>query len=304
MGQFRRQTYNFHRPVFMAALTNHFKAAIFDICRCNHTGDQFRVQQQTVTVRLPPPITDEDRHSMNSLHLRKAFEATEKLWALANGPFRLNAKCYSGCMVNEVWFHTKDRDTRRTTQNSGLVVEVLFECEWFYTGNKKTIQVDKHFISIDVSSRWYKNDPFVLPIQVQQVFYINDIKFGKNWQLVQRVQHRHLWELLKWDIEDDCDGSQTHAMSPLQQFESIGVSQVVEGAALTNLVREDVEPVILDENTYKEIWHTRHLRDEDDEELHSEEGFLSENDTDEEEHFDEDSDNIDLEESEDDDLGT
>ncbi|KAG8381437.1 hypothetical protein BUALT_Bualt06G0121900 [Buddleja alternifolia] len=149
---------------------------------------------------------------------------------------------------------------------------VLFECEWFDTGSKKTTQVDRHFISIDVSSRWYKNDPFVLPIQVQQVFYINDVKFGKNWQLVQRVQHRHLWELPELDIEDDCDGSQTHAMSPLQQFESIGVSQVVEGVALTNLAREDVEPVILDENTYKEIWHARHLQDEADEELHSEEG--------------------------------
>ncbi|KAG8383822.1 hypothetical protein BUALT_Bualt04G0053800 [Buddleja alternifolia] len=240
------------------------------------------------------------KEHMNSLHLRKDVEATEELWALANGPFRLNTKCYSGCMVNEVRFHTKDRDTRRTTQNSGLVVEgqhknrtmeffgflhrvveltylggrrtVLFECEWFDTGSKKTTQVDRHFISIDVSSRWYKNDPFVLPIQVQQVFYINDIKFGKNWQLVQRVQHRHLWELPELDIEDDCDGSQTHAMSPLQQFESIGVSQVVEGVALMNLAREDVEPVILDENTYKEIWHARHLQDEADEELHSEEG--------------------------------
>ncbi|KAG8365839.1 hypothetical protein BUALT_Bualt17G0013600 [Buddleja alternifolia] len=240
------------------------------------------------------------KEHMNSLHLRKDVEATEELWALANGPFRLNTKCYSGCMVNEVRFHTKDCDTRRTTQNSGLVVEgqhknrtieflgvlhrvveltylggrrtVLFECEWFDTGSKKTTQVDRHFISIDVSSRWYKNDPFVLPIQVQQVFYINDIKFGKNWQLVQRVQHRYLWELPELDIEDDCDGSQTHAMSPLQQFESIGVSQVVEGVALMNLASEDVEPVILDENTYKEIWHARHLQDEADEELHSEEG--------------------------------
>ncbi|KAG8369182.1 hypothetical protein BUALT_Bualt15G0124600 [Buddleja alternifolia] len=240
------------------------------------------------------------KEHMNSLHLRKDVEATEELWSLANSPFRLNMKYYLGCMVNEVLFHTKDRDTRRTTQNSGLVVEgqhknrtmeffgflhrvveltylggrrtVLFECEWFDIGRKKTIRGYRHFISIDVSSRWYKNDPFVLPIQVQQVFYINDIKFGKNWQLVQRVQHRHLWELPELDIEDDCDGSQTHAMSPLQQFESIGVSQVVEGVALMNLAREDVELVILDENTYKEIWHARHLRDEDDKELHSEEG--------------------------------
>ncbi|KAG8375133.1 hypothetical protein BUALT_Bualt10G0068700 [Buddleja alternifolia] len=270
---------------------------------------------------------------MNLLHHQKVVEATEELWALANGPFRLNTKCYSGCMVNEVRFHTKDRDTRRTTQNSGLVVEgqhknrmieffghlhrvieltylgdrktVLFQCEWFDTGSKKTIQVDKHFMSIDVRSRWYKNDPFVLPIQVQQVFYINDIKFGKNWQLVQRVQHRHLWELPELDIEDDCNVNKTHAINPLQQFESTGVSQIVEGDILTNLVREDVEPVIIDENTYKEIRHRRHLEDEDVEEMQNEEGYMFENyvDEDEEDYIDEDSDSIELE-SNDDDLDT
>lgn len=81
-------------------------------------------------------------------------KATEELWALANGPIRLNTKFYSGCMVNDVRFHTRDRDAVRKTQNCGLLVEemhkhksieffgiggykvILFHCDWFDVGRK------------------------------------------------------------------------------------------------------------------------------------------------------------------------
>ncbi|KAK4414975.1 hypothetical protein Salat_2604500 [Sesamum alatum] len=117
------------------------------------------------------------------------------------------------------------------------------------------MQVDKHFTSIDIRTRWYKNDPFVLPIQVQQVFYIADTKLGKNWQLVQRIQHRHLWDLPELDVEDDYDDTQAHVMNPLQQFQSNGVSQVVEGSEYmsSTLAREALKPEVLDENTYNGI---------------------------------------------------
>ena len=51
-----------------------------------------------------------------------SLEATDELYSLACGPdFRV--KIFSGCIVNGVRFHTKDREHRRRTQNSGLVVE-------------------------------------------------------------------------------------------------------------------------------------------------------------------------------------
>ena len=55
---------------------------------------------------------------------------------------------------------------------------VLFQCEWFNTGSNKTLHIDAHFTSIDVKSRWYKDDPFVLPSPVKQVFYVDDTKLG------------------------------------------------------------------------------------------------------------------------------
>ena len=98
---------------------------------------------------------------MNQLHYQGCKEATNELWALANGPHRSSTRCYSGYIVNEVRFHIKDRDNLRITQNNGLLVEeehegkmveffdflkrvvqlaflkkntvMLFECEWFNT---------------------------------------------------------------------------------------------------------------------------------------------------------------------------
>ena len=115
---------------------------------------------------------------------------------------------YTGCIVNGVRFHTKDRDDLRITKNSGIyasgehdgedvnfygvltnVVEldylfgykvILFKCKWFDTNRKyKRIQQDPHFTIIDISSTWYENDPFVLATQARQ-FYLNDYKNGQN----------------------------------------------------------------------------------------------------------------------------
>ena len=72
---------------------------------------------------------------------------------------------FSACIVNGVRFHTKDRESRRNFQNSGLVIEgehnnkptdfygvvsdiieirfmkgcrtILLSCQWFDTENKK-----------------------------------------------------------------------------------------------------------------------------------------------------------------------
>ena len=59
---------------------------------------------------------------MMHLYNNHSSEATEALYALACGP-DVEVKKYDTCIVNGVWFHTKDRDSRRKTQNNGLMVE-------------------------------------------------------------------------------------------------------------------------------------------------------------------------------------
>ncbi|KAI8561154.1 hypothetical protein RHMOL_Rhmol04G0315500 [Rhododendron molle] len=166
------------------------------------------------------------KRRMNDLRSEGSSEATDELWSLANGPGSV-IDLYSGCISNGVRFHTRDRESRRRCQNSGLVVEgnhkgeninffgylckiwelrylhggtvVLFECEWYNAGQRSRIYNDECVTSIDVSRLWYKDDPFVLPSQVRQVFYVNDTSKGKNWRVVERVRHRGVWDVPEQD---------------------------------------------------------------------------------------------------------
>ncbi|CAN1337175.1 hypothetical protein LINPERPRIM_LOCUS37485 [Linum perenne] len=129
---------------------------------------------------------------------------------------------YNGCIINGVRFHTKDRQNRQKSQNSGVVVEgnhldenidfygvlteviqldyvrdkhvYLFKCEWYDVDKRKhRIVKDCAITSIRVDRLWYLSDPFVLANQAKQVFYINYPKFGSNWRVVYHFNHRHIF---------------------------------------------------------------------------------------------------------------
>ena len=154
---------------------------------------------------------------MKFLRFEGAVEATDDLYALACNPDR-RVSMYSACIVDGVRFTVKEQDDRRTTQNSGVIVYdgndddsidagdlderqefygvldsvikihyicrrilVVFKCTWFDTDlKKKWVQRDFHFTSVNVSHRWYVDDPYVLAHQAKQVFYIDDHKLGLN----------------------------------------------------------------------------------------------------------------------------
>lgn len=130
-----------------------------------------------------------------------------ELLNLAKGPQRA-AKKFNGYVVNGFRFHTKQRDAKCTTQNSGVILialttsfasskdqnptvgevtyygaieeiievdywgdfsVVLFKCCWY--------QKDKDgygLTRVNFNKVYHKNDPYVLATQVQQVFYIQD----------------------------------------------------------------------------------------------------------------------------------
>ncbi|KAF7114861.1 hypothetical protein RHSIM_RhsimUnG0074200 [Rhododendron simsii] len=207
---------------------------------------------------------------MNELQNQGSPEATDELWSLANGPDAL-IDTYSGCISNGVRFHTIEHDNRHTSQNSGVLVEgeheqqtidfygfltkvwelrylfnhrvVLFECEWYNTGSSRTMRVDAHCKSIDTRTRWYKDDSFVLPSQVQQVFYIKDTKFGENWKVVERIQRRGIWNVLEMDSLET--GSAPNEV--FQQDTTIEVPEIVVEfpTAASSLQRNDIEPAIV-----------------------------------------------------------
>ncbi|XP_028060576.1 uncharacterized protein LOC114264176 [Camellia sinensis] len=201
---------------------------------------------------------------MNELRSQHSPEATDDMWSLANGPSGL-ANTYSGCICNGVRYHTIDRDNRRKSQNSGLVMEgehegqlihfyghlcrvwelnylftrriVLFQCEWFNSGSSRTMRVEPHFTTVDVTSRWYKDDSFVLPSQVEQVFYVNDTKLGTSWRVVEKFQHRGIWDVPEMDV-----------VQPDDVFQQEETTEVVPTMAIdddVDLRRDDIESEII-----------------------------------------------------------
>ncbi|XP_074336049.1 uncharacterized protein LOC141673217 [Apium graveolens] len=94
----------------------------------------------------------------------KMVEVSFDLGVFALGPNR-TARSFTGYVVNGYRFHTSDRDSRCTTQNS----VVLFKCRWYQQ------QKDPHdHIRVNFNRLCHKSDPHVLAKQVQQVFYVED----------------------------------------------------------------------------------------------------------------------------------
>ncbi|GJX80928.1 Myb domain protein 62 [Tanacetum coccineum] len=141
---------------------------------------------------------------------------TSEVRILSRGPSN-SVNQYTGCMVNGYMFHTQSREYNRKTQSSGVVVysdhatnlidyygklqEVLeveylgenkrvlvFKCDWFKVDDGKGIQVDKEsgVTSVNVSRKWYKDQPYILASQAKQVFYVPDLKLGINWNVVEK----------------------------------------------------------------------------------------------------------------------
>ncbi|XP_024023057.1 uncharacterized protein LOC112092090 [Morus notabilis] len=124
------------------------------------------------------------------------------LYALANEP-NIFVHSYPGCMVNGGRYHTKMRDDKHTTQNSGVYVEgdcdgvisdffgvieeiwevsflywnkvILFKCSWFDTANGR-MKKEYNFTTIKTDSLCFEDEPYVLVDQVKQIYYINDEK--------------------------------------------------------------------------------------------------------------------------------
>ncbi|CAM8902509.1 unnamed protein product [Rhodiola kirilowii] len=117
----------------------------------------------------------------------------------------------SQCYVNGVKFVIWDRDRKKRTKNFGVMVKdseltyfgiirniielqyaygmpvVIFDCAWFNTDPKErgSTKRDYGLLSVDTSTTWYED-------LARQVFYLDDLKVGDNWKVVNVVSHRGL----------------------------------------------------------------------------------------------------------------
>ena len=72
---------------------------------------------------------------------------------------------------------------------SGLRFPV-FKCQWVNNSGGRRID-EFGFVSVDLSKTGYKDDPYILPSLVTQVFYIADPS-KKNWSIVMQSNRNHV----------------------------------------------------------------------------------------------------------------
>ncbi|GFS46240.1 hypothetical protein Acr_00g0100990 [Actinidia rufa] len=140
---------------------------------------------------------------------------------------------------------------------------ILFQCEWYNTGNTGrncTIRTDKYCTSINVKSRWYQSDSFILPSHAKQVFYLNDTKWGEPWQVVQLVQQRGVFDVAK---VKDGEPSNHEDNSEAFQQESITSALPIDIKDNIRYHREDVEVEVIERVVALDV-DSRPQDDEDD----------------------------------------
>ncbi|KAK1578443.1 hypothetical protein Q3G72_030296 [Acer saccharum] len=78
-----------------------------------------------------------------------------------------------------------------------------------------------------VQTNWLiylKTNCVELIVQAQQVFYVDDYKFGTNWKVVQYIQHSHLWDIPEMnDTENSQDTNDVY-----QENESSDIQLMVQ----------------------------------------------------------------------------
>ncbi|XP_062080195.1 uncharacterized protein LOC133784947 [Humulus lupulus] len=144
------------------------------------------------------------KNKVSQMQVQKSPLVNDDLYSLSQGPLeRYNT--YQSCIVNGVRFRCKECDDTLKTQCSGICTEgdhdninilyygvlieilqlsfvldrkvFLFCCKWYNSNPKgRSIVVNHNLTSINTSTDWYSNEPFILATQAQQVFYLLDMK--------------------------------------------------------------------------------------------------------------------------------
>ncbi|KAL0559314.1 hypothetical protein IC582_003922 [Cucumis melo] len=222
------------------------------------------------------------------LQMRERENLFDDLFSVAMGPSS-KVRSYSGCIVNGVRFHTVEHDSRRTTQNNGVMIvnknsgdgstdnnfygvvdEVLdfqyvfrrrvwaFKCRWFDTDNKKSnrTRVELGCKSINTSHFWFVDELFILADEAQQVFYLDDPKYGTSWKVIQMVQNKHTSDVLEVeDVENE----------QLDVLEIVVGHHVDEHIEDDTLCRVDVDPTMVERSVVQHL--VDNFINDDDEQL-------------------------------------
>ncbi|KAK1383580.1 hypothetical protein POM88_021315 [Heracleum sosnowskyi] len=207
------------------------------------------------------------KKKVSEMQVQKSVKVNDDLYSLSQGPLeRYNS--YQSCIVNGVRFRCKEYDDTLRTQCSGVCTEgdhdnndiiyygilieimqlsflfdrkvFLFRCKWYNSNMRgRSIYMDNNLTSINTSTDWYSNEPFILASQAQQVFYLLDMKRGSNWRYVQKVNHRFVFDIPETS-EHVSDQPDNDVFQEEESFQLPPFQPVEDSIESSSLVRRDV----------------------------------------------------------------
>uniref|UniRef100_I1QZM3 DUF4216 domain-containing protein n=1 Tax=Oryza glaberrima TaxID=4538 RepID=I1QZM3_ORYGL len=158
---------------------------------------------------------------MNILHADGKTD--QDIYSLSRGPDH-RVRVANRSSINGSLFHTTNVEKNLTTQNNGVVVQgegmdwyevtkkiialdfpidkevLLFECDWFdvpgaTTNKSRGYSKDQYgIIDIDTTRFRFKDEPYILASQAQQVCYVKCAK-KNNWCSVLRMKPWNLFAM-------------------------------------------------------------------------------------------------------------
>lgn len=215
------------------------------------------------------------------MKVQKSTAVNDDFYSLSQGPLeRYNS--YQKCVVNDVRFRCKNYDDTLRTQCSGVCAEgdhenddviyygvlveilelsflferkiYLFRCKWYNSNPKgRSIIVENNLTSINTSSTWYPDEPFILASQAQQVFYMLDMKRNSSWRIVQKVNHSSIY-----DIPEKCyainDSQNNDVFQEDESFQLPPFKPIEEVIESSSLVRQDVASLTISSQTIADLF--------------------------------------------------
>ncbi|CAI0464567.1 unnamed protein product [Linum tenue] len=178
-------------------------------------------------------------HHVSELCKGKDAQLTKELISLARGPL-CGVERFHGYVINGFRFHTRDHESQKAKQNSGILLRgllgskamdyygviseimelqylggnrvVMFKCDWWDVDNiGKGVKMDRYgFVSVNTTRKLLTDEPFALASQVEQVFYVEDGS-NPNWLVVLKGQSQSSFDSLTKDPNDVQSGDQEEA---------------------------------------------------------------------------------------------
>ncbi|BBN69209.1 hypothetical protein Prudu_819S000200 [Prunus dulcis] len=168
---------------------------------------------------------------VNKLKSSNSPTYSDELYNLAFG--LIHAELFSGCYINGVKFLGPARDDKLCTQNSSVHVPgggestnidfygklttvvqllykdryqvIMFKCRWFDSNPNRpgSVKIDHGLLSVNINRTWYDDGLYILANMATQIVYLDDLKAGSNWKVVQKIDHRNVYAIPELDPTDN-----------------------------------------------------------------------------------------------------